>query len=104
MAALPGNAELRHQVVSSGKNFTIAPGNEEFEFYLYRVAVDSKSLPRTQDGSEFIFSGSANDKMVGPLLEKSLIDLHFDGNYWLFHAVFALTVLTSFTDGYFEEL
>ena len=99
MATLAGNAELLNKVVDFS--------NEKFEFNihklgkLHRVAVDADSLPRSD--SKLIYSTSANDDVVGPLLEKALVDLHFGGKYECCRAVPATTMLTSLTNGYFEE-
>ena len=104
MATLPGNAELRNKVVPpSGQN----SGNErEFNIYklgkLHRVVADVDSLPR-RNGTELVFSTSANDDMVGPLLEKAYVDLHFDGDYWSSDSVYPITVFTSLTNNYTEE-
>ena len=99
MATLAGNAELYNKVVD------FSNGKFEFNIHklgkLHRVAVDADSLPRTN--SKLVYSTSANDDVVGPLLEKALVDLHFDGDYESCSAVPATTVLTSLTNGYFEE-
>ena len=106
MATLPGNAELRRQAVPNGQDFTVGRG--EFEFNIHklgirrRVAVDPKSLPQTENGT-LIFSRSANDDFFGPLLEKALIDLLFEGDYRSSHMVLPSHVLCSLFNNYFEE-
>ena len=105
MAALPGNAELLHRVLPS--NFTKSQKNLQFNIYrageLHRVEVDAKSLPTKEGGSELVYSSSANGDMVGPLLEKALIDVHFGGDYESSEPTCPSTVLASFTNGYYED-
>ena len=60
------------------------------------------SLPRTSK-NELLYSSSANDDMVCPLFEKAFVDLYFDGDYFSSQIVAPSTVLTSFTNGYFEK-
>ena len=50
-----------------------------------------------------IFSRSANDDFIGPLLEKALIDLLFDGDYQSSYMVLPSHVLSSLFNNYFEE-
>ena len=98
MAALPGNAELLNRVVPpSGRNFRL--GRFEFNIYklgkLHQVAIGVKSLPRT--------SGISSGEMIGPLLEKAFVDLHFDGDYADSWGIPPSYVTASLTDGFFEE-
>ena len=87
MATLPGNAELRDHVMQpSGQNFTLGNQQSQFNIYklgkLHRVKVDVNDLPITSK-NELLYSSSANDNMIGPLLEKAFVDLYFDGDYLL---------------------
>ena len=108
MATLPSNKELYDQVVPSGQNFRRGSRQRKFEFNIYklgklhRVAVDVGSLPRNKE-NELVYSGSNNDDMVGPLLEKALVDLHFDGDYKSTYAIRPSFVLSSFTNSYYED-
>ena len=73
MATLPSNAELYDKVVPPVQNFRMYHEQKKTVFHLYKlgklyqVTVDANSLPRTN--SKLVYSTSANDHMVCPLLE-----------------------------------
>ena len=53
--------------------------------------------------NELYFSRSWNRNFVGPLLEKALMQLHFDGNYKSAEGIDCIVFLTSFTNNIFES-
>ena len=105
ISLLANNKDLLNKVVPTGQNFDSKNSTHVvFNLYklgkLYRVEV-SKTLP-TKD-NRLISCRSYNDNLVGPLLEKALVKLHFDGNYELAKNVRAPFVMTSLTNNFFEE-
>ena len=95
-------------MVPAGQNFRRGSRQRKFEFNIYklgklhRVAVDKVGLPRNKE-NELIYSDSNNDDMIGPLLEKALVDLHFDGDYESTYGICFSFVLSSFTNSYYED-
>ena len=55
------------------------------------------------DSNKLYYSDGRDQNYVGPLLEKALIELLFNGNYELAHGDGTMNVLNSFTNSYFEE-
>ena len=108
MATLASNRELYDKVVPSDQNFQVSsqPNSSEFVFNLYKwgklhkVVVDG-NLPKDKNG--LIYSKSYNKNLVGPLLEKALIKLHFNENYKSAVCVEDYYVLTSFANNFFEQ-
>ena len=111
MATLAGNRELYDKVVPGGQKFQITPQPNtgdppEFVFNLYKfgklhkVVVD-EFLPT--DENRLIYSKSSNGNLVGPLLEKALVKLHFNGNYEAAVGINGNDVFTSFTNNFFEH-
>ena len=105
MATLPGNSELRHQVLPS--NLSKSQESLQFNIHrtgeLHRAEVDVKSLPTTGYWSELVYSSSANGDMVGPLLEKALVDVLYGGEYESSEGACPSTVLASFNNGLYEQ-
>ena len=108
MATLARNRELYNKVVPGGQNFHInsRSNSSEFVFNLYKFGklhkvVVNGNLPANND--RLNYCRSYNKNLVGPLLEKALIKLHFDGKYESADAVAGHNVLTSFTDNFFEQ-
>ena len=105
ISLLANNKDLYNKVVPTGQNFDINDSSKVvFNLYklgsLYEVEVD-KTLP-TKD-NRLISCRSYNDNLVGPLLEKALVKLHFNGNYESAKSVCASFVLSSLTNNFFEE-
>ena len=105
MSLLAKDKDLYNKVVPTGQNFDINDSSKVvFNLYklgtLYEVEVD-KTLP-TKD-NRLISCRSYNDNLVGPLLEKALVKLHFDGNYELSDNVRAPFIMSSLTNNFFEE-
>ena len=107
MATLASNRDLYEKVVPRGQNFKTSSTSEtKFEFNLYKLGklhkvVVDRSL--SADGDGLIFSRSCNDSLVGPLLEKAIVQLHYGGNYESTRGINATNVLSSFTDSFFEH-
>ena len=114
MASLARNREVLEKVVPVNQSFNEKPS--EFAFNLYkrgkphRVVVNESLFLRKFSCLSFLFnmkklyySQSHNNNFVGPLLEKALIKLHFDKDYDLSYGVSVSTVLSSFTNNFFEE-
>ena len=106
MSNLAANEILFKKVVPEGQNFDSSNSTEVvFNLYklgtLYKVKVNKK-LPTEND--ELISCRSSNKNLVGPLLEKALVQLHFGGNYRLSKSVCATVVMSSLTNNFFEDL
>ena len=85
VGTLPSNIEQCNKVVPpSGQNRWDERTRFVFNIHkfgkLHRFAIDVVSLPVTSE-NELDYSGSENNNMVGLMLEKALVDLHFDGEY-----------------------
>ena len=99
------NKDLYNKVVPIDQNFDSNNSSEVvFNLYklgkLYEIEVN-KTLP-TKNNS-LVHCRSSNDNLVGPLLEKALVYLHFDGNYESAEGVPASFVMSSLTNNFFEE-
>ena len=87
MATLASNRELYNKVVPSGQNFNISSqsNSSEFVFNVYKFGKLHKvvvgGIPNDVCALEWTCSQSYNMNIVGPLQEKTLIKLHFDGKY-----------------------
>ena len=53
--------------------------------------------------NELYYSDGLDQNVVGPLLEKALIKLLFNGNYELARRVNPIKVFTCFSNAFFEE-
>ena len=113
MATLAANPVLFNKVVGSNKNFenvllraTEKPLRFVFNLYKngksYKVVVDEK-LPYIPFWNKLFYSNSPKNNFLGPLLEKALIHLHFNGKYKSAKGVPAFMILSSFTNSFFEE-
>ena len=116
MASLANNHKLINEVVPPDQNFrynSLSDNKEiaEFQFNLYkngilhRVVVN-ESLAFWNDpvySNELYYSDGRNQNFVGPLLEKALIKLFFNGNYELARNVDPVKIITSFFNAIFEE-
>ena len=111
MATLATNEGLYNKVVPKGQNFqkSFFPifnfSKVAFNLYkqgkLHNVEVDKK-LPIGANGG-LIYGRSSNENLVGPLLEKALVQLHFDGRYEAARGVPATFVMASLSNSFFEE-
>ena len=84
MSLLAIYKDLYNKVVPRGQNFDMNNSSKVvFHLYkqgiLYEVMVD-KTLPTKNN--TLICCRSFNNNLVGPLLEKALVCLHFDRNYF----------------------
>ena len=109
MASLASNLDIYNKVVPKnqhGYSLHYTRNSSEFTFVLYKnghrhyVKVND-SLPHI--GSTLKYSCSFSNNSVGPLLEKALVKLHFQGNYESAEGVKAHHILTSFTNNFFEK-
>ena len=106
MSTLAMNKDLYNKIVPRGQNFDSKnSSNVVFKLYKlgkrYKVMVD-KTL-KTSNNS-LIYCKSSTDNLVGPLLEKALVELHFDGNYESAIGIPASFVMSCLTKNFFEEL
>ena len=106
MSLLANNKDLYNKVVPTRQNFDSKNSSKVmFNIYklgkLYKVEVSKTLL--TKD-NRLISCRSYNDNLVGPLLEKALVNLHFDGNYKAADGVTAAFVMSSLTNNFFEEV
>ena len=105
MAGLAKNKNLYNKIVPSGQNFK-SNNSSKVIFNLFKlgklhtVEVDKK-LPT--DGKRLKYCRSYNGNLVGPLLEKALVQLMFDGNYSSAYAVSASLVMTSLTNSFYDN-
>ena len=105
MATLAINKDLRNKIIPGGQNFEVDnSSNVVFNLYklgkIHKVKVD-KSLPI--DGYGLTYGKRSSANLVGLLLEKALVQLHFDGNYESSVNVEASFVLTSLSNNFFED-
>ena len=106
MSTLANDKNLFNKVVPIGQNFySKNSSNVVFNLYklgkLYEVEVN-KTLPTKY--YSLIYCRSSNNNIIGPLLEKAHVKLHFDGNYESSDGVPACFVMSSLTNYFFEEL
>ena len=109
MATLATNLELYNNVVLQQHNscYPTQPEKTEFVFNLFengkpcRVVVDD--CLRFSNLNELCYSRSWNENLAGPLLEKALVKLHFDGKYEMAQGVDSVFVLTSLTNNLYER-
>ena len=104
ISLLANNKYLYEKVIPKGQDFDIKnPSKVMFHLYklgeLHKVIVDKKLL---YDGNELKYCRSINSNLIGPLLEKALVFLHFDGNYESAKSVPASFILSSLTNNFFE--
>ena len=105
MSTLANDKNLFNKVVPIGQNFYSKNSSKVmFNLYklgkIYEVEVD-KTLPTKY--YSFIYCRSSNNNIIGPLLEKALVKLHFEGSYESSKAVPASFVMSSLTNNFFEE-
>ena len=105
MATLAFNKNLYDKVVPAGQNFKKGRlSNVVFNLYklgkLHEVEVD-KNLATDENG--LMYGRSSNENLVGPLLEKALVQLHFDGNYESAKSVPVHLVASSLSNNFFEQ-
>ena len=92
IATLPSKPDLYNKVVPPGQNFTLDSEQSKYFYDIYkcgklhRVTVRMIGLPTTCE-HEMVYSTRANDDMVGLLMKKAVIDLHFDGDYESSHGI-----------------
>ena len=122
MASLANNRELLKRVVPvsqsfEDKSFFRSKRPSEFVFNLYKngklhQVVVNESLVFLKENSyfssffgpkELYYSISHNENLVGPMLEKALVNLHFDGKYELAQGVLPTNILSSLTNNFFEH-
>ena len=106
MSQLAINKDLYSKVVPRGQNFD-KKNSSKVVFHLYKLGklhkvIVDKKLP--YDGNELKYCTSSSSNFLGPLLEKALVELHFDGNYELAKGVPASFVMSSLTNNFFEDL
>ena len=110
MATLVTNEEVFNRVVPKGQRFKMGTcfditSSSKFTFNLYKngrhhcVNVND-ILPFIND--RLVYSTTKTKSVVGPLLEKALVQLLFDGNYELSKGVAAYNVFTSLTNNFCE--
>ena len=105
MSTIANDQDLYNKVVPTGQNFNSNdPSKVMFNLYklgrLNQVVVNKWLF---YSGNELLFCSSSNNNLLGPLLEKALVKLHFDGNYELAECVPPYFFMSSFTKNYFEE-
>ena len=82
------------------QNFDASDPGSEVRFNLYKLG---KRREVWVDKSGLEYCMSWNNNLVGPLLEKALVLLHFDGNYQSARGVSAASlVMPSLANGFFE--
>ena len=106
ISTLANNNDLLNKVVPTGQNFDINNSSKVvFNLYklgkLHSVEVD-KSFPT--EFNKLKYCRSSNNNLIGPLLEKALVELHFGGNYQSAEGVPASFVLSSLSNNFFEEI
>lgn len=105
MAAVAKNKALYDKVVPSGQHFE-ADNSSKVVFKLFKFgkphAVEvGKKLPT--DGNRLKYCRSSNGNMVGPLLEKALVQLMFKGDYESAVGVHAYFVMSSLTNNFYDD-
>ena len=106
MAKLAKNKTLCNKVAPKWQNFK-ANDSSKVVFNLFKLgrphAVEvSKRLPTKN--YRLVYGKSSNNNLMGPLLEKALVHLLFDGNYESANGVPATLVMSSLTNNFFEEV
>ena len=103
LATIASNKDVFHKVVPRGQNFDVSAqsdGKKEFVFYLYKLGILNKVAV---DKSGLNYSVCTKNSVLGPLLEKALVQLHFDGNYESSQSVPGTQILSSLANYFFEE-
>ena len=105
ISLLANNKGLYEKVVPKGQNFDMKNDSKiTFNLYklgqLHKVIVDKKL---EFEGNELKYCKSIDNNLIGPLLEKALVKLHFEGNYKTVDSVPASFVFSSLSNNFFEE-
>ena len=117
MASLANNRELIDKVFPRNQNFnnnSLTDNKEisEFSFNLYKngkphkVVVDENLFfwNDSIDSNKLYYSYGREQNFLSSLLEKALVETHFEGDYGLATAVHPVKIITSFSNAFFEEL
>ena len=101
MSTLAHNKNLYDKVVPPNQNFDASDPGSKVRFNLYKLG---KRHEVWVDKSGLEYCMSSNNNLVGPLLEKALVLLHFDGDYQSARGVSAAKlVMPSLSNGFFEQ-
>ena len=62
------------------------------------------SFPLSFVRNKLFYSRNCNNNFLGPLLEKALVKLHFDGDYRLAEGIDPIDVFASFSNAFYERI
>ena len=104
MAGLAKDRELRGRVVPWASCGIGRPSKVTFKLFKLGEAREVevvKTLPKIKN--KLAYCRSSNGSLLGPLLEKALVQLLFDGNYKWSESVSSCLVMASLTNNFFED-
>ena len=114
IASLLNNRDLLDKIVPKNQGFPALGRKPRFVFNLYergkpqRIVVNDSlvffSFPLSFVINKLFYSGSCNNNFLGPLFEKALVELHFDGDYRFAEGVDPIDVFSSFSNAFYERI